>query len=153
MADNFDLRQFMAENKIGPYIKTKVNEAKEWVVGKTYQDGIAKKVVPMGKDKVKVTFDTGETYTYEIAKDNPENWVQVDEMSDPTNPKDPWDVGIDTTAGVFENETYIRMDGMVHQGMLAQFKTSALALMQDLDDAGFDEQDIIDYLNDVLTDL
>jgi len=55
-----------------------INEAPEWKVGKSYQDGIAKKVVKMGADKVRVTFDTGDTITYQIAKDNPENWVQVD---------------------------------------------------------------------------
>ena len=59
-----------------------VNEkakAPEWVVGKTYQDGKVKKVQKLGKDKVKVTFDSGESYVYQIDRYNPENWVQVDE--------------------------------------------------------------------------
>lgn len=54
-----------------------INEAPDWVVGHSYQDGVAKKVVKMGDDKVRVTFDTGETITYQIARDNPENWVQI----------------------------------------------------------------------------
>jgi hypothetical protein len=54
-----------------------INEAPDWVVGHSYQDGVAKKVVKMGSDKVRVTFDTGETITYQIARDNPENWVQI----------------------------------------------------------------------------
>lgn len=55
--------------------------APEWKIGKSYQDGIAKKVEKIGKDKVKVTFDSGDTYTYQIDKYNPENWVQVDESA------------------------------------------------------------------------
>jgi hypothetical protein len=54
-----------------------LQEAPEWKVGKSYQDGVVKKVVKMGTDKVKVTFDTGDIITYQIAKDNPENWVQI----------------------------------------------------------------------------
>jgi hypothetical protein len=60
-----------------------VNESKapDWKVGQSYQDGVAKKVQKLGKDKVKVTFDSGESYVYQIDRYNPENWVQVDEAS------------------------------------------------------------------------
>jgi len=66
---------FLSKN--GMSISESLYEAPEWKVGKSYQDGIAKKVVKMGADKVRVTFDTGDTITYQIAKDNPENWVQI----------------------------------------------------------------------------
>lgn len=56
-------------------------KAPDWKVGQSYQDGIAKKVQKLGKDKVKVTFDTGDSYVYQIDKYNPENWVQVDEAT------------------------------------------------------------------------
>lgn len=60
-----------------------LNESKapEWKVGQSYQDGVAKKVQKLGKDKVKVTFDSGESYVYQIDRYNPENWVQVDEAA------------------------------------------------------------------------
>jgi len=60
-----------------------VNEAKapEWKVGKTYQDGKVKKVDQLAKDKVKVTFTSGDAYVYQIDRYNPENWVQVDEAA------------------------------------------------------------------------
>jgi len=58
-----------------------LNESKapEWKVGKTYQDGKVKKVDQLAKDKVKVTFTSGDVYVYQIDRYNPENWVQVDE--------------------------------------------------------------------------
>jgi len=57
------------------------SKAPDWKVGQSYQDGVAKKVQKLGKDKVKVTFDSGESYVYQIDRYNPENWVQVDEAS------------------------------------------------------------------------
>jgi len=59
----------------------KESKAPEWVVGKTYQDGKVKKVDQLAKDKVKVTFTTGDAYVYQIDRYNPENWVQVDEAA------------------------------------------------------------------------
>ena len=56
-------------------------KAQDWKVGQSYQDGIAKKVQKLGKDKVKVTFDSGKSYVYQIDRYNPENWVQVDEAA------------------------------------------------------------------------
>jgi hypothetical protein len=71
---------------VNEYVKMRMDfldesKAPDWKVGQSYQDGVAKKVQKLGKDKVKVTFDSGESYVYQIDRYNPENWVQVDEAS------------------------------------------------------------------------
>jgi hypothetical protein len=71
---------------VNEYVKMRMDfldesKAPDWKVGQSYQDGIAKKVQKLGKDKVKVTFDSGESFVYQIDRYNPENWVQVDEAA------------------------------------------------------------------------
>ena len=52
-----------------------------------------------------------------------------------------------------EEETPSRIEGLVNQRQLAKFSETVMAIAQDLDDEGFDAQDIKKFLKDKLDDM
>jgi len=204
MADNFDMKKFLAENKLGAYsrLKTEGEAAYEYEKGKEAGEKLAKE--DMGKDieDTKADFLAEEEplnedasafaellgtlagvagialTSYQIMraqnaleKENPELHKQLQNISGTISAADPSknleekeekeegymgtqydsseDMAVDMLKkGITEAspEAMDRMDGLVPQTALKALIGGSQAIIRDLKDDGFDDEDIFDFI-------
>jgi hypothetical protein len=148
MSDNFDLRKFISENRVGPYIRTEGNDLPP---APSDEETAANQVTEEKQFKVgdKVTFQyKGQTVGGKITQIVGLNARVHSEYLPTKETSIPFSKLTKATTQVNETslEAMERMDGLAPIDSVKRLIAAAGKIIRDLKEEGFDEEDIYEYI-------
>lgn len=160
MADNFNMKQFLFENKLGAYskLKTEGEAAYEYEKGKAAGEKEEKEKLTkedLGQDRTDAEAEKMMDFLYEKEKEE-EGYMGTQYGSSEDMAVDMVKKGItekDKTEEALSLPAAQRMGGLVSQTALKALVNGTQTIIRDLKQDGFESDEIFEYIVSIIKDL